>query len=290
MTFNSKGLINLKINDNIYDYKLYESLESLSKTSSQRKTAKKLGISHAVLNRRILKAEEKSDLKLVEKIGKGSVLTSDGIKLLNEFRKYNQRISETEEITIGGGHIVSGLLKGVNPPHEMTIYSSNDNNAYKLAKRGVIDILALDDPLLAFTKDLNFIPIAYDYLVLISNNKASQINDLNDLNNLKYVSVKGSAQRLAFNSLEHYNIPYEIVAEVDSQFDAFKMVKNSEDLHSFLNASYFNENNILQYDTRHVISLVKINEDKKEVNDFIEYLLNEGQELIVKEGFMPINR
>ncbi|MCQ2972742.1 MAG: LysR family transcriptional regulator [archaeon] len=290
MTFNSKGLINLKINDNIYDYKLYESLESLSKTSSQRKTAKKLGISHAVLNRRILKAEEKSGLKLVEKIGKGSVLTSDGIKLLNEFRKYNQRISETEEITIGGGHIVSGLLKGVNPPHEMTIYSSNDNNAYKLAKRGVIDILALDDPLLAFTKDLNFIPIAYDYLVLISNNKASPINDLNDLNNLKYVSVKGSAQRLAFNSLEHYNIPYEIVAEVDSQFDAFKMVKNSEDLHSFLNASYFNENNILQYDTRHVISLVKINEDKKEVNDFIEYLLNEGQKLIIKEGFMPINR
>lgn len=290
MTFNSKGLINLEINGNIYDYKLYESLESISRTSSQRKSAKELGISHAVLNRRILKAEEKSGLKLVEKIGKGSLLTSDGVKLLNEFHKYNQRIAETDEITIGGGHIVSGLLEGVNPPYNMTIYSSNDNNTYKLAKRGVIDILALDDPLLAFTEDLNFIPIAYDYLVLISNDNASPINTLNDLNDLKFVSVKGSAQRLAFNSLEHYNIPYEIVAEVNSQFDAFKMVKKSENLHSFLNASYFKGNNILQYDTRHVISLVKINNDKKEVNDFINYLLNEGQEEIIKEGFMPINR
>ena len=60
MKFESKGLISLDINGSIYDYKLYQSLESLSRTKSQRKSAKELNISHTVFNRRLLKAEEKS--------------------------------------------------------------------------------------------------------------------------------------------------------------------------------------------------------------------------------------
>lgn len=290
MTFDSTGLINLEISGEIYDYKLFQSLKSLTTTYSQRKSAKELGISHAVFNRRIKKAEEKIGFKLVEKIGSGSVLTPAGFELLKEFQKYENRLLETTEINICGGHIVSGLLEAINPPFKMSIYSSSDNDAFKLAKRGAIDILALDDPLLAFKEDLNFIPIAYDNLVLISNDNSKPIKDLRDLDNLKYVSVKGSAQRLAFNSLEHYNIPYTIETEVSSQFDAFKIVKNSDDLYSFLNASYFKGNNILQYDTRHVISLVQINNNKKEVGDFINYILNEARSKIINEGFIPINR
>ena len=57
MKFESKGLISLDINGIIYDYKLYQSLESLSRTKSQRKSAKELNISHTVFNRRLLKAE-----------------------------------------------------------------------------------------------------------------------------------------------------------------------------------------------------------------------------------------
>lgn len=290
MTLNSKGLISLKIDDNIYDYKLYESLKILKSTKSQRKTAKKLGIAAPVFNRRIRKAEDKLAMKLVEKQGHGSVLTNNGEKLLNEFEKYNQKIEPTSEINIAGGHIISGLLEGTEHPFKTSIYSSTDYDAYKLAKRGAVDILALDDPLIAFEKNLNFIPIAYDYLVLITNNKSKTINSLNDLNDLKYVSVKGSAQRLAYNTLDHYNIDYTIKKEVNSQFDAYKIVKNSDDLYSFLNASYFNGNNILQYDTRHVISLVKVNTEKKEIDEFINYLLSEGQEKITSEGFIAINK
>jgi hypothetical protein len=100
--------------------------------------------------------------------------------------------------------------------------------------------------------------------------------------------VTGSAQRLAWNTLKHYDIDYNITHKVNSQFDAFKLVKNSKNLHCFLNASYFKGNELLKFDTRHVISLIKVSEDKSEVDEFIEYLLNEGQEEIKNQGFAPI--
>ena len=288
MNFKSNGLISLEIDGEIYDYKLYNTLKSLSKTYSQRKSAKELGISHAVLNRRIKKAEDKIGLRIVEKIGSGSVLTIDGMNLLKEYENYYHQIAKTENITIGGGHIVSGLLESITQPFEISVYSSNDSNSFKLAKRDVIDILALDDPLIAFEKDLNFTPIGFDYLVLITGKNSKPIKSINDLKNLDFVAVNGSAQRLAWNTLEHYDIPYNIVKTVNSQFDAYKMVKNSDNLHSFLNASYFNGNDILKHDTRHAISLVQINEEKEEVFDFIEFLLNDGQKEIVKQGFSSI--
>lgn len=66
MKLKSKGIINLDINGEIYDYKLYQSLNSLAKTGSQRKSAKELNISHTVFNRRLLKAEDNWELKLLK--------------------------------------------------------------------------------------------------------------------------------------------------------------------------------------------------------------------------------
>lgn len=288
MNFKSKGLINLEIDGKVYDYKLYDTLKSLSKTQSQRKSAKELNISHAVLNRRIKKAEEKLGVKLVDKIGSGSVLSKQGLALFNEYQNYYHKIADSENITIGGGHIITGLLESIKSPFDLSIYSSNDLNSFKLAKRGAIDILALDDPLIAFEKDLNFIPIGFDYLVLITNKHQKTINGINDLKNLNFISVSGSAQRLAWNTLDHYDIPYNIVKTVNSQFDAFKMVKNSENYYSFLNASYFSGLDILKHDTRHAISLVPINDEKEEIFDFIEFLLNNGQKEVIKQGFKSI--
>ena len=288
MKFESKGLINIEINGDIYDYKLYESLESLSKTKSQRKSAKELNISHTVFNRRILKAEDKLGFKISKKVGNGTVLTQDGLDLLNEFRKYVIQIEKTADVNIVGGHISTGLLESIELPFNANIYSSSDEDAFKLARRGAVDILTLDDPLIAFERDLNFIPIAYDYLVLISSPNSKNIESISDLTGLDFVNVNGSAQRLAWNSLQHYDIDYNIKKTVNSQFDAFKLVKNSEDLHTFLNASYFKGNELLKFDTRHVISLVKVNEDKSEVDELIRYLATEGQTHIENQGFQPM--
>ena len=289
MKFKSKGLISLDIDGKVYDYKLFKSLESLSKTKSQRKSAKELNISHTVFNRRLLKAEEKLGLKLTQKVGNGTFLTQDGLNLLDEFRKYQIQIEKTNNINIAGGHISSGLLESISRPYNINVYSSNDRDAFELAKRGAVDILTLDDPLLADELNIDFTPIAYDYLVLISSPNAEEIKSINDLEGLEFINVEGSAQRLAWSSLEHYDIDYSLKYTVNSQFDAFKLVKNSDNLHSFLNASYFNGNDILKFDTRHVISLIKVNEDKPEVDEYIEFLLNDGQKEIEKQGFTLID-
>ena len=289
MKFESKGLINLDINGDIYDYKLYESLESLSRTRSQRKSAKELNISHTVFNRRILKAEDKLGFKISKKVGNGTVLTEEGLDLLDEFRKYTIQIEKTSNINIVGGHISTGLLESIDLPFNANIYSSSDEDAFELAKRGAVDILTLDDPLIAFERDLNFIPIAYDYLVLISSPNSKNIESISDLTGLDFVNVNGSAQRLAWNSLQHYDIEYNIIKSVNSQFDAFKLVRNSENLYTFLNASYFKGNELLKFDTRHVISLVKVNEDKSEVDEFINYLTTDGQKYIENQGFQPMD-
>lgn len=289
MEFKSKGLISLDINGDVYNHKLFESLESLSHTKSQRKSAKELNISHTVFNRRLLKAEEKLGFKITTKVGNGTLLTSEGIELLNEFRKYAIQIEKTSNINIVGGHISTGLLESMELPFKTNIYSSSDEDAFELAKRGAVDILTLDDPLIAFERDLNFIPIAYDYLVLIASPKSKKIENISDLEGLDFVNVNGSAQRLAWNSLQHYDIHYHIKKNVKSQFDAFKLVRNSKNLFTFLNASYFKGNELLKFDTRHVISLIKVTDDKPEVDEFIDYLTsNNGQKNIGNQGFAPM--
>ncbi len=288
MKFESKGLISLEINGEIYDYKLYQSLDSLSRTKSQRKSAKELNISHTVFNRRLLKAEDKLGVKITEKIGNGTHLTQDGLELLEEFRKYLIQIEKTPKINIAGGHISTGLLESINTPFDVNIYSSSDEDAFELAKRGAVDILTLDDPLIAYERDINFMPIAYDYLVLVSSPKSRNVESISDLEGLDFVSVKGSAQRLAWNSLRHYDIEYNLKESVNSQFDAFKIVRNSENLYTFLNASYFKGNELLKYDTQHVISAVKVNEDKTEVDEYIRYLINDAQKDIENQGFTPM--
>ena len=288
MKFDSKGLISLEINGKIYDYKLYESLNSLSKTGSQRKSARELNISHTVFNRRLLKAEEKLGFKITQKVGNGTVLTAEGNQLLEEFRKYLIQIEKTSKINIAGGHISTGLLESIETPFETNIYSSSDEDAFELAKRGAVDILTLDDPLIAYERDINFMPIAYDYLVLVGSPESRNIESISDLEGLDFINVNGSAQRLAWNSLKHYDIEYNIKESVSSQFDAFKIVRNSDDLYTFLNASYFKGNELLKYDTQHVISVIKVNEDKSEVDDFIRFLINEGQNLIKDQGFIPM--
>lgn len=289
MKLESKGHISLEIEGKIYDYKLYEALDSLSRTQSQRKSARELNISHTVFNRRLLNAEDSLGFKLTMKKGNGSCLNDNGLRLLEEYRKYLIQIAEPDSINIAGGHISSGLLKSIDLPFDINVYSSSDNDAFKLAKRGVVDLLTLDDPLIAYQRDINFIPIAYDYLVLISSPESEEIESIGDLDELNYVKVDGSAQRLAWNSLNHYDINYNIKYSVNSQFDAFKLVRNSKDLHCFLNASYFKGNEILKFDTRHVISLVKVNDNDAKTDDFIDYLLSTGQNEIEKQGFIPMD-
>lgn len=292
MNYNIKPKIEIEIDGEIYSYKLFESLKLLDSMNSQRSVAKKLGISHSVLNRRIKNAEKKLGFNLVEISSSKTYLTEESKKLVKKYEKYNLRMEDSEKIIIAGGHIITNFLDSIadDLPFDIDVYSSNNNSAYELAKKGLIDILALDDPKLAFIQDLDFITIGYDDLVLVSNDSIPYMNlrNISELEGLKFISIDGTAQRLAWNTLNEKNINYKIEKEVKSEFDAFKIVKNSKNMYTFLNASYFKGNSILKEETKHAISLVPINTEKKEVNAIIKYMSNEGQKLIVKEGFTPV--
>lgn len=293
---NLKPHINIEIDGNIYSYKLFQGLDSLSRNHSQRKTAKELNVSHSVLNRRIKNAEKKLGFKLVIVEGTKSYLSEKAVEILNNYYIYRKTLEPTNKIVIVGGHIITGLIDSISPdlPFELEIYSSDDLSSYELSKKMFIDILALDDPLIAYKNNLDFIPMAYDYLVLISNDNKSnnleieKISDFKSINNLEFVAVEGTGQRLAWQTLKENNISFEIVKKVKSQFDAFKIVKNSDNLYTFLNGSYFKGNNVLKNQTQHVISLVHVNKNNINTKRFIEYILNESQKLIANQGFTPI--
>ncbi|MDD2644001.1 MAG: LysR family transcriptional regulator [Methanobacteriaceae archaeon] len=288
---NIKPKIELDINGYIYNYKLFESLKSLQKTQSIRKTSEKLNLSHSALDRKIKNAENKLGFKLVKNnYGSGSTLTKEGLNLIKIYNQYQIRLKESNKINIAGGHIVSGLLESISNdiPFDISVFSSDDESAFELGKRNLIDILALDDPLIGFQNNLDFTAIGYDYLTLVSNNKSSPIKTIEDLNGKNFVSVKGSAQRLVWDTLKQKNVEFNIKKEVKSQFDAFKIVKNNSDLYTFLNASYFHGNDILKVETNHIISLIQVNDNKKENKEFIDYMLNKGQNKIFEQGFKPI--
>ena len=78
-----KPEIGIEIDGISFNYKFFETLESLSKTYSQRKTAKELKVSHSVLNRRIKNAEDKLGEKLVITVGSGSELSEKGYELFD---------------------------------------------------------------------------------------------------------------------------------------------------------------------------------------------------------------
>lgn len=284
MEFESDVL--LTIDGYEFDYKLFNSLKAIGIYNSQRKSAKELNIAHTVLNRRIKKAEEKLNVKLVEIKGSNSFLTNDALNILNSYEEHLSRIKQPSNITVAGGHIVSGLIEVLakEGKFEVDVYSSDDERSYKLAQRNLIDILALDDPIIAFREDLDFTPIAFDHLVLVSKDN-NQINSLNELKESKFISVANSSQRLAWKILKDHGIDFEIVTEVKSPYEAYKLVKNTKNIYTFLNASFFTGQDILMEETHHVISLVNLNESNPKNNEFINYILNDGQDKLEKYGF-----
>lgn len=277
------------IDGNEFSYKIFETLKCVSKTWSQRKAAKRLGISHSVLNRRIKESEEKFGFRLIETTGAGSGLTENGLKILNTYERYMKRLEDRKKPVICGGHISTGLMEVLSEEYslDITIYRTDDQSALELARKDMVDILTLDDPVRAFMYDLDFTPVAYDYLVLVSNN-ADSINSLDDLNGKNFLEIPDSSQRLAWNTMDNIKINYEIVKLVNSPYSALKTVKKNSELYTFLNHSFVDGSSILKNDTQHLISLVLCNKENSVLKDFVDFITSDGQKIIEQQGFIRI--
>jgi molybdenum-dependent DNA-binding transcriptional regulator ModE len=281
--------LNMVIDGNEFSYKLFETLECVSKTWSQREAAKRLGISHSVLNRRIKESEEKFNARLVETTGAGSGLTDKGYEILSRYESYLKRLEEREKPVICGGYISAGLMEILTEEYQFdaTILYTDDESALKLAQMDMVDILTLDDPVTAFMYDLDFIPVAYDYLVLVSPNK-SPISRIDDLNGKDFLEIPKSSQRLAWNTLDNMQIDYKIVKLVKSPYNVLKAMKNNNEMYTFLNNSFADGSDILKDETKHLISLVLLNKSDNNLKRFVDFVVGDGQSIVRDNGFLRI--
>ena len=288
--------LNLCIKGETFSYRLFEALTEITNTWSQREAAKRLGISHAVLNRRIRDAEEKLGFKLVETTGAGSGLSPQGMLILHKYQRYLRRLEEPDMLVIGGGPIATSLMDVLTRQYglEAMIFTTDDLNALKMAEMDLVDILVLDDPVHAFMHDLDFIPIARDDLVLVSGSD-EHLENVNQLHGRKFVEVIHSAQRLAWNTLDQLRVDYEIVDVCSSHENALKLVKKLENLLTFQSRSFmtpildsFTVSDIMAEDTSHIISMV-IPEKKEELEDFSNFIQGKGQKIIMEWGFRRID-
>jgi molybdate transport repressor ModE-like protein len=282
--------VSIIIDGNTYSYKLFDALEVISRTYSQRKAAKQIGISHAVLNRRINSAEKKLGFKLVFSTGGGSVLTEEAQKILKKYKKYIKRLKNREKIIICGGYASSRLMEilSVHYGLDAAVYKTGDKDALYLADLDMVDILVLDDPVYALIGDLDFIPIAYDYLVLISS-RNERINSIYDLKDKNFIEIEDSPQRLAWNTLDDNGIPYKLKQGFRSPYDALKFVKDTSDSYTFISHSLGEGSDFIKDDTRHIISFIACNKSDKRINDFLSFILTfKGQKIVQECGFERI--
>ncbi len=139
----------------------------------------------------------------------------------------------------------------------------------------------------AFMYDLDFTPVAYDYLVLVSDNNTS-INSIDDLNGKNFLEIPDSSQSLAWNTMDNMKIDYEIVKLVKSPYNALKTIQKNKELYTFLNNSFSDGSDILKDDTKHLISLVLCNKENNVLKDFVDFITSDGQEIIENQGFIRI--
>lgn len=281
-----KPKLSLIIGGETLSFKFFETLDIVSQTRSQRGAAKILGISHAVLNRRIIETERKLNMELVISTGAGSQLTEDGLRLLKQYHQLTKRLDTHKKPVICGGYVSSGLVEVLASEYglDALIYQTEDESALHLYDMGLVDILTLDDPVKAFMRDLDFIPMARDHLVLVTPSN-EEIEDLSELKGKKFVEVTGSAQRLAWNTLDNEGINYKIVNVLKSPYEALKVVKNSQDMYTFINNSFTTGSDVLKEDTSHILTMVLFNPENEKFKGFIEYINGRGRKLIKELGF-----
>ncbi len=279
--------LGMVINGQEFSYKIFETLECIAKTYSQREAAKKLGISHSVLNRRIKESEEKINARLVETTGAGSGLTENGHELLNKYQSLMKRLEKRKKPVICGGYISTGLMETLVEKYDIdvTLLRTTDMSALEFSDKDMVDILALDDPVSAFIYDLDIIPIAYDHLVLVGD---SEVKDISDLNGKDFVEIPNSSQRLAWNTMDNMGIDYNIVQTARSPQTALKAVKNNRELFTFLNNSYTEGSDIMKNETKHIIGIVLLNKANNSLKNFVELVVGESQQTIENNGFSRI--
>ena len=283
--------LSMYIKDVLFDYKFFETLDAINKTHSQRAAAKSLGISHSVLNRRIINAEAKLNESLVCVSRGGSYLSDFAFNVLDEYETYSLRLNDFDgDITVAGGPISCEFLKALAIGYNLDnirVIETDIDTAYDLANRGMVDILGFDDPVQAYIYDIEPVALGRDFLSLVAHENES-FTSIYDLDGLSFIEVENSAQRLVWNSLVDYDVNFDIVGSVHSFHEALKITEGDENIYTFINNSMSYRSqptfDILKQHTSHIISALNVKNDSL-VESFLNFASHNAQNTTVDFGF-----
>jgi len=247
-------------------------LLALHKTKSQNEASKLLKISPSSFNIQLKRLEKKLGVKIYDSSPNGTILTSAGLNILEEYFAVRKRTSKNF-FTVSG--FVSGEI--AKTIFEDPIITSFDN-ALKLLTLGLVDVLGVDDSywiyrlnderfLKADLGNFNFdiFLIAYDHFIMVSKGSF-------DYKNL--IGVRFSSQRIVYNILRREGIKFKIKKRVKNPFIAIDLVEEGYSL--FLNESlikYVEDRGVnIHYPnfyekTIHAINFISFEENKFDKKD-----------------------
>ncbi|NPA62516.1 MAG: LysR family transcriptional regulator [Methanococci archaeon] len=247
-------------------------LLALHKTKSQNEASKLLKISPSSFNIQLKRLEKKLGVKIYDSSPNGTILTSAGLNILEEYFAVRKRTSKNF-FTVSG--FVSGEI--AKTIFEDPIITSFDN-ALKLLTLGLVDVLGVDDSywiyrlnderfLKADLGNFNFdiFLIAYDHFIMVSKGSF-------DYKNL--IGVRFSSQRIVYNILRREGIKFKIKKRVKNPFIAIDLVEEGYSL--FLNESlikYVEDRDVnIHYPnfyekTIHAINFISFEENKFDKKD-----------------------
>jgi len=241
-------------------------LVMISRTHSQTRSARNLGISVPVLHRYIKNLEKRIGYELIITTPNGTWLTTEGKRIVKEYKRY-QKIIEHPLLPVVACSLVTQELVMVavteleREGFGFNIVVSDDSHNRELAWVRGLDLVLFDDPqnVYEFEDKGEHFDIFEDYLVHIDQGK-------------KYVKFRFGAQRIGFKYLDLNNVNYKLVSNIS---DLNELVNS--DYSYFINRSLMNRNKIniksskVQEEYKHMIMALNLSE-RLEINKLIEVL------------------
>ncbi|CAB3288740.1 Transcriptional regulator, LysR family [Methanocaldococcus lauensis] len=255
-------------------------LKSLQKTKSQNEASKLLNINPSSFNIQLKRLEKKLGVKLYYSTPNGTILTEDGLKIL-EIYEFSKKRLNNKFFTVSG--FVSGEIAKIL--FENPIITSFDN-ALKLLKLNFVDILGVDDSYWVFRLnderflksefgnfDFNIFLVVYDHFVMVSKKEFNYKN---------LVGVRYSSHRIVYNILKKEGINFKVKIRTKNPFKAIELVNEGYSL--FLNESllkYVDDNLNIEYPkfyekTIHGINFISLNREIKIDKDYIKKIKKLG--------------
>jgi DNA-binding transcriptional LysR family regulator len=195
-------VVSLRVNGVALTPHQLQVLLEVSKQGSQRRAAEALGLATPVVHRALGQIEAKAKVRLLDTSPSGTSLNEDGRRLAREFAALLARMRAGGSVVVGGTVLTEDLLLSalsrLDGEASYDLIISDDDRNMRDYRAGLMDLVLLDDPLVAYdTEGSLFDEVATDRLLYVDKGEA-------------HVRFRFGAQRIGFRHLDSIGRTYRI--------------------------------------------------------------------------------